>query len=202
MCFQFNKGFAIFAAVSTCLLFASNSWAADKLYIRNPKQVITKSPGGGKIGELYINTPVMVEELGESWTQVTVKAWVRTKGLVEKSRKKKASAIGFDTGVLKVAEFSTRIVREDVPSPRAYVTLHLKNTGDRPIYSWSGMLVAQANDEVLFREPLSDDTKSIMPSKVVEVSFFWEGHEKPFNYIVSAKEDELKFQLLKLKINR
>ena len=174
----------------------------ETFYIKSPSQVITKSPGGGKIGEIYINTPVKKVKDSGSWTQISVNAWVRSSALVTKSKRKNVAKLGFDPGSIKIIDFSTRLVKEGVPSTRAYLTLRLKNVGEKPVYSWQALLVAQSGGDVLFRETISDDTTKLPAGGSRDVNFYWEEQEKPFAYIADANKDEINFSLFKIKINR
>ena len=82
-----------------------------------------------------------------------------------------------------------------------YLGIYQFATTKKTIASWNALLVAQQGGKVLFREPVADDTKSIKPGTAVDVNFYWEDGEKPFNTLFGVKPSEIKLGFYKLKVN-
>lgn len=177
----------------------SDSGESETLYVSTPSQLIASKPGGRKLGEIYINTPVEVIEEKGDWSRIAVDVWIRSKSLASKTKKKGKSQAS--NNFIKVEKYSTRIVKDGLPAPRVYLALTLKNVSKVYIHSWSALLVAQQSGEVLFREPLADDTKAIAPGSSVELQFYWERNEKPFSYLEGSKDGELDLGFYKTKVN-
>lgn len=173
--------------------------ASKKAYVKNTSQLIARSPSGRKMGELYINSPVEVLEEKNGWSKVSVKTWIRTNALAEKTKKKTKK--GVSSGEIKVSSYTTKIVSDGLPTKRMYVNLKLKNTTKKDITGWSALLVAQSEGSVLFREPIADDTKIIKANSIIDISFYWEDGEKPFNALFGTKPSDVDLQLYKLKLN-
>jgi hypothetical protein len=171
----------------------------ETLYISSPSQLIASNPGGRKLGELYINTPVRVLEEKGDWSRVSAEVWVRSKALTSKTRKKKKSKASSD--FLQIQKYSTRVVKDGLPTPRVYLAVTIKNISKVFIRSWSALLVAQQGGSVLFREPLADDTKAINPGGTVELQFYWERGEKPFPFLENSQDGDLELAFYKTKVN-
>ena len=162
---------------------------------------MTRTLRGGKMGEVYINSPVEVVKEEGDWAQVNIKAWVRKDGLSGAIKKTKTS-VSVPSSELIIKSYSTKIAEEGLPEKRVYLALKLKNDTKEPIKNWSALLVATVKGKVAFRETISDDSKSIAPGKEIEVNFYWEPSEKPFSYLETATPKGTTLELYKVKLNQ
>lgn len=199
--------YKILSYLLTILLFANFAYSQTEtavkqnLVVKQASIPMTRSPSGGKMGEIYINTPVTVEKEEREWVLVTLKAWVKKEGLGSFAASSPAASATRPSDILIIETFSTRIVQEGLPEKRVYLTLKLKNKSNAPIESWKGILVAQANSAVAFREQISDDTKTIPPGQTIELNFYWEPSEPPFQHLQNATPESLKLELYQVVID-
>ena len=176
----------------------------QNLIVKQPSIIMTRTAKGGKMGEVYINSPVTVEKEDGEWALVSIKAWVKKEGLgATAAANPPTPSVAKASDVLIIESFSTRTVEQGLPEKRVYLALKLKNNSSAPITSWKAILVAQAipivaNDEVLFRESISDDSKTIAPGQTIEINFYWEPSEVPFQYLKDVTPQTLKLELYQL----
>jgi len=197
-----------FTTILILTIFFNNSIAQEsnkssKLIVKKPSITMTRSPRGGKMGEVYINSPVEVVKEDGDWALVSIKAWVKKDGLAGKIKKStKTTGVVVPSKDLTVETYSTRIVEEGLPEKRVYLKLKLKNNTKQLVKEWSALLVATVNDKVAFRETISDDSKQIAAGKEIEVNFYWEPGEKPFSYLETATPEGTVLKLYKVKLNQ
>ena len=192
------------ATIFILTIFFDNSIAenkSSKLIVKKPSLMMTRTLRGGKMGEVYINSPVEVVKEDGDWAQVNIKAWVRKDGLSGAIKKTKTS-VSVSSSELIINSYSTKIAEEGLPEKRVYLALKLKNNTKGPIKNWSALLVATVKNKVAFRETISDHSKSIAPGKEIEVNFYWEPSEKPFSYLETATPEGTILKLYKVKLNQ
>lgn len=193
-------------------IFFGNALADDsteksensKMIVKKPSVAMTRTARGGKMGELYINSPVEVLKEEGDWLMVNIKTWVKKADLANEVKRNTntSSKIIMPSKELVLDSYSTRIVKEGLPEKRVYLTLKLKNNTKVRVQDWEALLVATVKDEVVFRESLSDDNKVIEPGKTIEVNFYWEPSEKPFSYLENASPKDTLLKLYKVKLNQ
>ena len=78
------------ATILILTMFFDNSLAQEssttekkssKLIVKKPSLTMTRTPRGGKMGEVYINSPVEVVKEDGDWALVSIKTWVKKDGL-------------------------------------------------------------------------------------------------------------------------
>ncbi len=187
--------------IPVCILFiASFAYAQQQpeketLVVNQPSMAILNGPGGGKMGELYINSPVVVEEIRGNWAHVTVQTWIKKDGLGKSETTSQTPTNTSKASTeLVIEKFSIDKAREGVSKGRIYLTLTLKNNSPKKINSWKALLVAQAGSEVLFREQLADNTKPIEVGSTTELEFFWTPREEPFSHLSDTVPEKLKLE--------
>lgn len=191
-----------------CLVGTGNAQSqADVRRVITSGTPMTKKLGGGKAGELILNTKVTVKETRGAWSRVTVDGWVRTNAL--SAPRVATNAAGgtaarrdvpvVEEGALTVKDYvSTH--RTDVEPPRQYLMLTIANKGSQAISNWKALLVGQnAEGKILFREPISQDKVKIEPGSTSDVSFFWEPHEELYSVLGALSKDKLNLKLIRVE---
>lgn len=187
--------------IPVCILFitsfanAQQQTENETLVVNQTSVTMTSGPGGGKMGELYINSPVVVEEIRGNWARVTLQTWIKKDGLAKSEvGSKTPTNTSKASSELVIEKFSIDKAREGVPKGRIYLTLKLKNNSPKKIQSWKALLVAQSGSEVLFREQLADNTKPMEVGGTTELDFYWTPREEPFKHLSDTSPEKLKLE--------
>lgn len=200
--------YKILSYLLICLLLPTLATAQTEvatktnMIIKQASVMMARAPRGGKMGELYINSPVSVEKEEGEWVLVSLKTWIKKDGLGTSVAAVATPNTGKASDVLVIETFSTRIVEQGLPEKRVYLTLKLKNNSAAPIAAWKAILIAQEDSTVFFREPISDDTKVIPAGQSVELNFYWEPNEPPFKHLENSTPESFKLQLSQVVLER
>ncbi len=185
-----------YIAIETAQCQVADNSTKATMIVKQPSVVMARTARGSKMGELYINSPVTVEKEDGEWVLVSLKSWVKKDGLgVTAVAQPTKTMIGQASTELVIESFSTKIVQDGLPEKRVYLTLKLKNKTAQVINAWKALLIAQSGETVYFREQISDDTKSIPAGQSIELNFYWEPSEPPYQHLYNANAESFKLEL-------
>ena len=196
-----KTNFIIFTVLAfTNNLVAQQDPSKEILVMKHPSTKMHWEPGGPKMGDLYINTPVIVERTQGDWALIRLQTWVSKDALGKKEEVNKASPVAGNPSlaILSIEKFSLEPIKEGGRVKRVYLNLTLKNNSPNTIKSWRGLLVGQSESNVLFREQIADNTKTIEAGKTGDLRFFWQPNEEPFSHLVETPLEKLKLELYKV----
>lgn len=195
--------------LATVLTFitAMPSFAAE-LCAGNALVAVRSAPAGSQKAQIFPGG--CVKPLGENregWVKVSFEGWVDSKDLSAK-QVGGTGVVGAGAGVVGVAAenplelLSYEITEagrdlQGVPS-KVILKMKIRNKSQRFIQSWSGLIAAQnRSGEYLFRYRVSDD-KAMNPGGEVEVGYYWDNTEEPYEVLTKNKKDDLKIVLVKI----
>ncbi len=176
---------------------------AERLYNAKPGLPLCVEPGGSRLADLTIGTPVHVLEKKGEWAKVSLEGWVRLSMLkpypIVQDGIQVAAQKG--EGLISIAKYTLKMSGEDKKNQLVVLNLTLKNNSEEVLTAWQGILVAIKDNKILFREALSQHGLKIAPGATGEASFEWKEGEKSYNAIAAAVGGSFDLQLLKAKVN-
>ncbi len=174
------------------------------------------NPAGSRLGTVYPSARMKVTEEKGNWYKAEVEMWFKKGSIVPITAKPKTPANRKEgsTPITPTGEFfeglglhsysitrSEPLKSETNRVKRAILTLVVKNTTDKVVRNWRGILIVkEKSGKFLFRETVSSGGKGIPANGQREYRFGWTPEDEEYHTLLAYEDPNRSFDLKLAKV--